>query len=176
MRAKFIYEKFTDESDPIGDMGIGMKTQIEKWVKTSIRYYGDGNAPFFNINDDATIDVNLSCILIAAGDLPWYINFHIIKGDFIAERMNLTTLRGFPKIVYGDFSVHRNNLLSLEGGPEIVGGTYGCSLNPCLNSLKGIAKVIGGHIAFNNTLGITEKDIPEGTEIGCINNTCIGNW
>jgi hypothetical protein len=25
MRAKFIYEKFTDESDPIKDMGIGIK-------------------------------------------------------------------------------------------------------------------------------------------------------
>jgi hypothetical protein len=30
MRAKFIYEKFTEDSDPIYDMGIGIKHDIEK--------------------------------------------------------------------------------------------------------------------------------------------------
>jgi hypothetical protein len=35
MKAEFIYEKFTDESDPIRDMGIGMKSKYEKYsVKT----------------------------------------------------------------------------------------------------------------------------------------------
>ena len=34
MRAKFIFEKFTDESDPIADMGIGMLHKIEEWIKS----------------------------------------------------------------------------------------------------------------------------------------------
>lgn len=32
MRAKFIYEKFTEEGDPIHDMGIGIEYQIEEWL------------------------------------------------------------------------------------------------------------------------------------------------
>lgn len=34
MRAKFIYEKFTTDSDPIDDLQIGMMHQIEKFVKS----------------------------------------------------------------------------------------------------------------------------------------------
>jgi len=34
MRAKFILEKFIEESDPIRDMGIGIETLINNWLKT----------------------------------------------------------------------------------------------------------------------------------------------
>jgi len=33
MRAKFIFEKFTEDSDPIHDMGIGMVQQIKIWLE-----------------------------------------------------------------------------------------------------------------------------------------------
>ena len=33
MRAKYIFEKFQEESDPIDDMGIGMMAVIENWLK-----------------------------------------------------------------------------------------------------------------------------------------------
>jgi hypothetical protein len=40
MRARFVFEKFTDtDSDPIRDMGIGMFKQIEAWIKTLGLWY-----------------------------------------------------------------------------------------------------------------------------------------
>jgi len=33
-----IYEKFVEDSDPITDMGIGMKHQIKKWIETETGY------------------------------------------------------------------------------------------------------------------------------------------
>ena len=33
MRARFVLEKFTEDGDPIRDMGIGIMYQIEKWIK-----------------------------------------------------------------------------------------------------------------------------------------------
>lgn len=33
MRARFVLEKFIQDSDPITDMGIGMEYQIEQWIK-----------------------------------------------------------------------------------------------------------------------------------------------
>ena len=32
MRAQFIYEKFTEEGDPISDMGIGLGDKFNKWL------------------------------------------------------------------------------------------------------------------------------------------------
>ena len=43
MRAKFIYEKFSDESDPIKDMGIGM---IDYWKKTAEEIGHESEATF----------------------------------------------------------------------------------------------------------------------------------
>lgn len=33
MRAKFIYEKFVEDSDPIEDLGLGIRKQISKFMK-----------------------------------------------------------------------------------------------------------------------------------------------
>lgn len=37
MRAKFLYEKFTEDSDPIADMNIGMMRQIKEWLESTGR-------------------------------------------------------------------------------------------------------------------------------------------
>ena len=38
MRARFIYEKFTEDSDPIHDMGIGMDVLIKRWIENETGY------------------------------------------------------------------------------------------------------------------------------------------
>ena len=45
MRAKFINEKFTEDSDPIADMNIGMMHQIKLWMESI-------NVPFIDKNHD----------------------------------------------------------------------------------------------------------------------------
>ena len=175
MQAKFVYEKFSDESDSIRDLGIGIKHKIEEWIKKSIYYYS-GKSIRYNLNSDLTININDNCNIIAVGNFPSYINFNEIFGNFLVERRNLTTLRGCPKIVHGDFLVYGNNLTNLIGGPKIVDGVYGCSQNPSLISFKGMAKEIGQYVACNNDIGLTIKDIPKGTKIKDIKNCCIGKW
>jgi hypothetical protein len=39
MRARYIFEVFTQDSDPIVDMGIGMIEQIKKWMNTRAYYH-----------------------------------------------------------------------------------------------------------------------------------------
>ena len=63
-------------------------------------------------------------------NVPW-------KGDFVCDRMGLTSLVGCPKKIvdggsqYGNglFSCHGNKLRSLKGGPEEVANNYDCSHN-----------------------------------------------
>jgi len=38
MKARLVFEKFIEDSDPIADMNIGMKHQIKKWVETETGY------------------------------------------------------------------------------------------------------------------------------------------
>jgi hypothetical protein len=33
MRARFVNEKFVEDSDPVTDMGIGIRAQISRWMK-----------------------------------------------------------------------------------------------------------------------------------------------
>jgi len=76
MRAKFIYEKFTDESDPIKDMGIGMLHRIEEWIKTLKMWY-----PPAITNIDAVLEL---CIQNGSGNKALtneFINFLINAYD-----------------------------------------------------------------------------------------------
>jgi hypothetical protein len=56
---KYINEKFSEESDPIEDMNIGLKYLIQKFLENLIKEYpiASFNKEMFVINDDLTIDV-----------------------------------------------------------------------------------------------------------------------
>jgi hypothetical protein len=123
MRAKFIYEKFIEDSDPIQDMSIGMKTLIKNWLdKMEITY---------TLNNDLTI--NGRCVDIVFLDkskkLPDYIQFNKVTGYFDISNNNLITLKGCPKIVDGDFYCEYNKLTSLKYAPKIVTDSFVCHGN-----------------------------------------------
>jgi len=62
MRAIFIFEKFTEDSDPIGDMGIGIKHLIIQYYKEKIHpFYGnyDGYPKPNELNFNNTKHVNM---------------------------------------------------------------------------------------------------------------------
>ena len=75
------------------------------------------------------------------GDLPEYIQFGTIKGDFSVSSCKLTTLRGMPKIVHGDFDCDDNELTSLEFAPKIVEGDFDCVNNKKKFKLEEVNKV-----------------------------------
>jgi len=55
VRAKFVFEKFTENSDPVHDMGIGMYGMIRNWVKKD-----------FNLSDKELYNITDETFLIAS--------------------------------------------------------------------------------------------------------------
>ena len=164
--------------DPKDAMNIGLRNQIIEWLEY---YYHDisnaTRAGTYIINDDLTIDIDGFFTTIWKENLPNYIQFNKIDGNFLfSEKQKVTSLKGCPKIVNGEFYCNSNDLKNLIGGPKIVAGNYICSLNPHIKSLEGLAKKIGGMFACNNKSGLTEKDIPEGTEISDLIRTNVSHW
>ena len=114
-----VNEKFTEDSDPIHNMSIGIKSLIEKWLeKFDINNY--------KINDDNTIDVfekvNLKHKNLT--NLPEYIKFNEINGSFSIQFNVFTSLKGCPEIVNGLFSCSNNILTSLEYAPKKARSFY----------------------------------------------------
>jgi len=139
---KNLFEKFTDESDPIRDMNIGIYDKIVQWLnKMDIKNY--------TINDDLTIDVIGSVKFYKLEDLqnnkiyefPKHIQFRkIIKGCFLIPNLELITLKGCPYEIFGgeegdgsfwhgDFVCSNNNLTSLEFAPKKITGSFQCNNN-----------------------------------------------
>jgi len=128
-----INEKFSEESDPIQDMGIGIIHKIEKWIGMINRISNNNQCDGirnYTINNDGTIDCQgFTALPDNCGNFPEYINFNKIDGEFIICNCNMTTLRGCPKIVTGDFDCRFNKLTSLEYCPEIIGKKFMCGGN-----------------------------------------------
>ena len=128
-----VNEKFTEDSDPINDIGIGKKHYIEKWIE----YYNivnkiDRHCNFKDlcvINSDLTIDVRGSVSLNSCGlyKLPSYIKFNKIYGDFMINHNNLKDMIGCPNEVTGNFYVNGNPLKSLKGCPKEIGSSFAIS-------------------------------------------------
>jgi len=136
-----IDEKFTDDSDPIKDLGIGLTHKIKCWLD----YYWIKD---YKINSDLTIDTFGSTDLDDVGldKLPKYINFNISHGDFLINWNNLHNMIRCPKIVEGDFYVN------------------GCPLT----SLNGIPKLIKGLITISSACRFSETDISKKTKVHLI--------
>jgi hypothetical protein len=105
---KKVNEKFTEDSDPITDMGIGTKYLVEKWLKDFEEKYCRGRLSFYTenirINEDGTIDADM--FNMAWRDIkkvPKYIKFNNIKYHFSC---------------CFDFETIKNN------GPKKVGTNY----------------------------------------------------
>jgi hypothetical protein len=115
LKAYYIFEKFEEESDPIQDMGIGMKVLVQEWIN---KIFKNGNFKEFDlksmtrvggylsssdkiiINPDRSINFNgvwvdLSCYY---DPIPKYIKIKRVNGDFSCSSSNFP-LRKLPKIV-----------------------------------------------------------------------------
>jgi hypothetical protein len=57
-------------------------------------------------------------------EIPPFIRFHKVSGNFWIDGNNLTTLESCPKEVGGSFSCTNNKLTSLDHQPEIIKGNF----------------------------------------------------
>jgi len=143
---------FERVKDPHQAMGIGIRAQIEQWLK-------DMWVENWVINDDLTIDVDgyvyLECKNLIT--IPEFIQFRRINGEFNIYENELISLKGCPINVTGNFWCNNNKLLSLEHSPLLVGASFGCSHN-LINSLEGAPSSVGKNFycRFNPTKFSTE--------------------
>ena len=136
---------FIEDSDPVEDMGIGMKPIVEKWLRDNgvINYFLSKRNLYINTYTSVLLEQR------ELEELPPYIRFNHIMGGFHIRENNLKNLKGCPYSVTGSFIASKNELKNLENGPYKVEGSYGASSNN-LESLKGIARKIGKSIYIND--------------------------
>ena len=93
MRARFIYERFSEEGDPIADMGIGQRALIRKWFETwapKARYTIDDDLNISvgeNLNLRGTQITKLPDNLSVGGNL-------YLRGTPIAELPKILKVKG----------------------------------------------------------------------------------
>jgi hypothetical protein len=159
-----INEKFTQDSDPIDDLGIGTRHLVEKWLK---KY----NIVHYQINDDLTINVNGEVNLSTSrlsGSLPKYIKFNIVDGKFNISNNKITSLKGCPKIVKSNFECMYTDIKNLKYSPIEVNGSYLCSYMHNLQSLEGLSqKISNGFYCrhHHNHKIFSKEDIPSNCKI-----------
>lgn len=139
---KNLKEYIVTENNFFKNLGIGMRPDVEKWVK-------ERHIKNYTINDDLTIDVKGDIYLLGYKEeqLPEYIQFGRVDGWFNISRCpNLTTLEGCPQEVSGFFDCNNcPKLKSLKGAPQEVGGDFECYKCKNLTSLEGCPQEVGGN-------------------------------
>ena len=162
-------------NNPLISLNVGLVTEIRKFLNSEYvyipifikDYMGDEDLDFTNefnykyykINDDLTIDFNnsISISLYSIFDIientkpkyteiPSFIKFNKIIGDFWIHNNKIKSLKGCPEFVEGDFDCSNNNLTSLEGCPKVVNGKFICYNNKSEfteNYVKSLCKVKG---------------------------------
>ena len=148
------YLKFTEEGDPIKDMGMGLEPIIKNWLKK----VGIGN---YRLTKKFSINVYHTTLLSEKNifEFPVYIKFNHISGGFHIDNNELKNLKGCPYSITGSFMCSFNNLKNLKDGPRVVKMSYGASYNG-LESLDGIAEVIEESLYINNNNLKTLENIP----------------
>lgn len=130
---------FIRGKDPKDTINIGKKALIRKWLDE----IGINN---YSINEDYSIDVKGNVDISKRGieELPEFIKFGIIYGNFYSYKNNLISLRGFPNEVTYSLICFSNKLTSLEFAPKKV-GHLNCSYNK-LTSLEFLPEITSGGI------------------------------
>jgi hypothetical protein len=115
---------FQKKRDPLGALEIGRKQLIIDWLDNM-------DVKNYTINDDYTIDVNGGVDLFdkSIEKFPDFIQFNIINGVFVCQKIGLTSLKGCPIEVSTIFTCSENRLESLLHCPNYVGGTFYCYNN-----------------------------------------------
>lgn len=151
--------QFTEDNNPIGDMGIGIEKNIHIWLlKTCALAKND-----YSISKkDFSINTYNTVVLSGLGisELPEYINFNYVMGGFHCVHNNLISLRGMPKILSGSFIVSWNKLENLINSPDEIKGSYFASHNN-ISSLEGLSPIITESLSISNNNLKNLKGIPK---------------
>jgi len=115
------------------------KQQIENLVLENFKSIGNVQ---IHVDDDGVVNVSGGIQMRNKHIHEIPVQFGTVTGRFEVTSMNITTLKGCPRVVMGTFSCAGCDLTSLEGGPEQVHGFYACNYNR-LTNLVGLATQVG---------------------------------
>lgn len=139
-----------------------LKSEIKKWLFQWVHEINNPESrPYhrhlsaedfykncFIIRDNLDIDVNTSISLRVPDEywqdnthfeIPNYIQFNKVDGDFSCRGLGLTTLKGCPRIVTKTMGCSDNDLISLKYAPEEC-DMFICDFNECLTDFDDIIK------------------------------------
>jgi hypothetical protein len=114
MRAKFIYEKFVEDSDPIRDMGIGVEHQVKLWISNLEKKLNKSNGEIERgyIIRHTVVNgrINARRVDISWAELstlPEIIKFGEIRGNFACCFDNFKTIKiNGPLKVKGQYTIY----------------------------------------------------------------------
>ena len=110
---EYLYETFSDQSDPIRDMEIGATKLIKAWFEEN--GMSEWMTRDMKINSDGEINFPHGFTLHKLSNFPDYIQFGEIGYDFgIEDSPNFTSLKGLPRKVGGDFKFLKNGIKPTE--------------------------------------------------------------
>jgi hypothetical protein len=166
---KTLKDYIVNENNFFKNLGIGMRSQIEKWLdEHEIKNY--------TINKDLTIDLTNCTFLYLQDDekyLPDYIQFNNCYDSFSISGKNLKSLRGCPKVISfpGGFSCNGcESLTSLEGCPKDV-YFFMCVGCKKIKSLEGCPKYSPHNFNCSDCESLTSlKGCPEDVKFFKCNN------
>jgi hypothetical protein len=97
--------------------------------------------------------------------------FGHVRGYFLCNYNQITSLEGAPQKVNGNFGCSSNLLTSLKGAPQTVNGDFDCDNNQ-MTSLKGAPLKVGGSFYCNNNQLTSLEGAPQkvGSGFYCHNN------
>jgi len=126
VREHIIFEKFTEDSDPIADMGIGIKNQLKKWFETENKYdYIEEDLLWVCAKEGKTQFVKY---LLDAGA-----NVHAYNDIALRKAIN-----------YGHADVVK---LLLDAGADVHADNYGALQWASDNEHTDVVKILKDHIA-----------------------------
>jgi hypothetical protein len=108
-----------NKSGKIDSLGIGKISLIKIWLN-------DHEIENYIINDDFSIDVMGSVDLQFQNisEIPLYIQFGNIRGNFKLGRSSMKTLKGLPRWVQLNVRIFNDNLSSLKYAPDEIDGVF----------------------------------------------------
>lgn len=160
---KSLYESILSSTD------AGRESIIQS-IETWLEEYG---IKLYTINDKLEVNLLGGANLDKKDlkELPSYIQFGVVRGDFFCSYNKLTSLRGFPKEVRGNFFCNWNELTTLKGAPREVRGKFYCIGNN-LTTLEGAPEKVGEIFDCSDNNLVSLKGAPK--EVGWDFN-CMGN-
>lgn len=123
-----LHEVSIGKGPVMSSIGVGKVTYIKKWLD-------EMDVKRYRINEDMTIDVDGDVDLSTKvkEQLPEFVQFNVIYGNFYIDDCDLFHLRGCPTKVLKSFTCSNNSLSSLEFCPKEVGGDFVCYDNKHVN-------------------------------------------